>query len=497
MIVAKRRQGRRASASAGHFLAILAGAWGVCASAAEIDIAGPPGSGAFGSTVTILPNGNIVVTDPEASTDTAANVGAIYLYSPAGTLISTLRGSSANDSVGDGPLFVLADGNVVALSPRWNNGDAAGAGAATWIDGTTGLDGIVGADNSLVGSSAGDAVGFDVTVLAGGGCVITTPGWKNGDADDAGAATFVPAGGGVHGAVSAANSLIGAHSNDRVGERIVTLANGNYLVMSQHWTNGELHEAGAVTWASGSTGVAGAVSAQNSLVGDEHGDNIGSAFVHPFANGNALIGSPGWDSADASDAGAITWIDGSHGLTGSVSSANSLVGSSFGDLVGSSGWQEPITELAGGGYAILSNGWSDANGVAVGAVTWVATTAAPVTGSITPANSLVGSTQADLGTARVIALANGNAVVAARDWANGDVPGAGAVTWIDGTHPLTGPITVSSRLADLVADRLDALDEDAYAALEVLALGEPLGVSTLEQLSSRFHKVDLLERVLG
>lgn len=32
--------------------------------ATQTDIPGPPGSGAFGTTVTVLPNGNFVVIDP-------------------------------------------------------------------------------------------------------------------------------------------------------------------------------------------------------------------------------------------------------------------------------------------------------------------------------------------------------------------------------------------------------------------------------------------------
>lgn len=71
--------------------------------------------------------------------------------------------------------------------------------------------------------------------------------------------------------------------------------------------------------------------------------------------------------------------------------------------------------------------------------------------------------------------------------------GSDTLVEVDGLWKLTGPITVSSRLADLVSERLDALDEDSYAALEVLALGEPLGVSTLEQLSSP-EAIEVLER---
>lgn len=63
----------------------------------------------------------------------------------------------------------------------------------------------------------------------------------------------------------------------------------------------------------------------------------------------------------------------------------------------------------------------------------------------------------------------------------------------NGVWQLNGPIAVSNRLADLVGDRLTSLDDDAYAALEVLALGEPLGVTILEELSSPVA-VEVLER---
>ena len=70
--------------------------------ATQVDIVGPTGSGAFGTTVTVLPNGNIVVTDPlydlpGGSTD----VGAAYLFQgSSGALISMLVGSRASDKVG-------------------------------------------------------------------------------------------------------------------------------------------------------------------------------------------------------------------------------------------------------------------------------------------------------------------------------------------------------------------------------------------------------------
>lgn len=47
---------------------------------------------------------------------------------------------------------------------------------------------------------------------------------------------------------------------------------------------------------------------------------------------------------------------------------------------------------------------------------------------------------------------------------------------------LAGPLAVSSRLADLVEVRLGRLDDAAYGALELVTLGEPLGVGLLEPL---------------
>jgi hypothetical protein len=99
----------------------------------------------------------------------------------------------------------------------------------------------------------------------------------------------VPADGSVRGAVSAANSLVGAQPHDRVGDQVLALTNGNYLVASPRWANGALFAAGAVTWASGTAGITGLVSVQNSLVGGSEGDSIGSALAYAFPDGNAVV----------------------------------------------------------------------------------------------------------------------------------------------------------------------------------------------------------------
>ena len=42
---------------------------------------------------------------------------------------------------------------------------------------------------------------------------------------------------------------------------VTPLSNGNYVVKSPNWDNGATVDAGAVTWGSGTTGVAGPVTA--------------------------------------------------------------------------------------------------------------------------------------------------------------------------------------------------------------------------------------------
>ena len=191
--------------------------------AAAADIIGPAGSGSFGTAVYVLPNGNIVVTDPMYDADAVANVGAVYLYDGASkALISTLTGSAANDYVGRGGAVILANGNYVVSSPYWRNGSVAGAGAVTWCSPTTGCSGAVSASNSLVGSTAFDRIG---TLL---------------DLD--------------------------------LETTIYALPNGNYVVASSSWHNGAEANAGAATWGNGATGITGVVSVTNSLIGSTADD---------------------------------------------------------------------------------------------------------------------------------------------------------------------------------------------------------------------------------
>ncbi len=421
-------------------------------------ISGPLGSGLFGSNVTVLPNGNFVVTDPgfDLSNPTVSNVGAVHLYNRDGLLISTLRGSTANDAVGDGGVTVLPNGNFVVRSFNWNQGAATDAGAVTWGSATTGFIGgpvaTVSPGNSLVGASTDDGFPMFITPLVNGNYVVTFSVWDNGPATNAGAVAWGDGATGAKGVVSAANSLVGSTTGDQVGRfGVIPLTNGNYVVRNILWDNGGIVNRGAVTWGNGLSGITGPVSTANSLVGSTAQDSVGGTEVQALTNGNYVVVSKDWDNGATANVGAVTWCDGTTGRTGPVSPSNSLVGTTAQDRIGSAGDElnpfTGVTALANGHYVVVSTVWRNEGVANAGAVTWGNGFTGETTGPVTPTNSLVGtSTNDGVGSSGVTVLTNGNYVVSSPGWDDGAVENTGAVTWANGTAGLSGPVSRANSL---------------------------------------------------
>ncbi len=165
--------------------------------------------------------------------------------------------------------------------------------------------------------------------------MVRSPNWDNGTIANAGAVTW---GNGIR-ALQARfprrNSLVGSKADDGIGANGVTaLSNGNYIVRSSIWDHGSIIDAGAVTWGNGNTGITGVVSQTNSLVGSKSDDQVGRGGVTALNNGNFVVSSPLWDNGTILNAGAVTWGNGTTGITGVVSPTNSLVGSTYFDQVG-------------------------------------------------------------------------------------------------------------------------------------------------------------------
>ena len=128
--------------------------------------------------------------------------------------------------------------------------------------------------------------------------------------------------------VSAANSLVGSQNADGVGHelRVLPLTNGNHIAVTSTWDNGAVVNAGAATWGSGITGISGPVSSANSLVGSSVSDNLGNGGARALSNGNYVVISAFWDDSinGLVNTGAITFGSGAIGITGPVSALNSF-----------------------------------------------------------------------------------------------------------------------------------------------------------------------------
>jgi len=428
--------GALASAGAVTWGSGTAGITGTISSANSL--VGANAGDTVGVSVTALTEGNYVVSSVQWNGSRGAVTWGSGTTGITGTISSanSLVGTSADDAVG-ASVTALANGSYVIRSAFWDNGTVTDAGAATWASGTAGISGTVSSANSLVGSTAGDYVGSSVTALSNGNYVVGSAEWNG----SRGAATWGSGTAGICGEVSITNSLVGTTAYDRVGLDVTALSNGNYVIGSPQWNVSR----GAATWGNGTTGVGGTISDTNSLIGTVPNDQVGGG-VTALANGNYVVGSALWDNGALADAGVVTWGSGTVGVRGTISSANSLIGTNAYDNVG---WG--VTPLINGSYLVCSKYWDNGAATDAGAVTWGNGTAG-ISGTISSANSLVGSTTSDYVGSAVTALANGNYVVCSRDWDNGAVTNAGAATWGNGTTGTSGTITSANSLVGLTAN---------------------------------------------
>jgi hypothetical protein len=341
-------------------------------------------------------------------------------------------------------VLVLPNGNFVVTDPGFDNGALQDVGAVHVYSPTAVLI------STLTGSSAEDFVGSDGVVLLGnGGFVVISSRWDNPSSAEAdvGAVTRVNATTGLSGVISASNSLIGANAGDEVGDNgAVALSTGHYVVLSPYWDSATAVDVGAVTWADGDTGIVGEVTAANSLVGVVASDRIGDEDLVLLNNGNYVVRGRGCDIGAITDAGAVIWGDGKLGVRGPVSASNALVGSNNDDGIGSDQRGSGVYPLNNGHYVVTSPGWDNAAIADAGAATWCDGDLGCI-GTVTTTNSLFGTIAGNqVGNFGVTALSNGNYVVSSSEWSDGSQPQLGAVTWANGGTGGIGPVSASNSL---------------------------------------------------
>jgi hypothetical protein len=389
--------------------------------------------------VLALANGNYVVNSPNWNENKGAVTWADGATGIRGVVAkaNSLVGNSVGDRVGEGFVIPLTDGDYVVGSPAWQRDGLPNVGAATWGNGTTGITGVVTITNSLVGSAADNAVGWQGLPLTNGHYVVRSYGWN----DNRGAVTWGSGDGVTVGEISATNSLVGTSAHDAVGLVVVALTDGGYVVGSPVWDRGTTEDAGAATWCAGDGSTVGEITALNSLVGSATGEAVGEKVV-ALANNNYVVLSQAWGTGR----GAATWGSGDGGTVGEISALNSLVGTRGSDSVGGR-----AIALTNGNYVVLSPSWGNGALERLGAATWCKADGSTV-GEISPMNSLIGSNANDqIGFGGGIYLHNGNYAVASPLW-DGAAENVGAVTWGDGTRGITGTVSAANSLVGSTAE---------------------------------------------
>lgn len=364
----------------------------------EVDTSAPAGA-----------SGTLLLDPKDAEITTSAPVGGAF-----GVVDLAAPNPAGGSRHGSGGVYELPNGNIVVLSPE-DSFQAFQAGAAflyqpdgslvSWYEGAIA--------NSLYGSHAYGNTNF--AILPSGDYVIASPQWNG----DRGAVTWMSqvTGMGV-GQVGNGSSLVGTAAGDRVGLQLGILSSGNYLVFSPDW-NGSF---GAVTWGDGAAGVVGDVSIANSLIGVQTNDFLGSGGFSELGGGRYMVRSPDFDGMH----GAVTLLSDGTALSTQVSSANSLLGGSPNDQVGS---LEPV-DLGTGNFLLSVPHWNSDRGLV-----YLFDPLSPLIGVLdTPtaqASGLTGVASGDRvgvgedGAFGISPLPNGNFIVHSPDWNDG----RGAVTF--------------------------------------------------------------------
>jgi hypothetical protein len=290
------------------------------------------------------------------------------------------------------------------------------------------------------------ATEYNTLVLANDNIVVSDSRWDDGTATDVGAVYIYSS---TNGALI--NRLTGGSSGDMVGTRIIELNDGKLLVWSPYWNGSR----GAVTWMDGATGVSGTVSSANSLVGDTADDQVGSGYIRVLTNGNYVVVSPSFDDGANADVGAVTWGNGATGITGVVSSTNSLVGATAADGYDATTSQQVwVIPLTNGAYVSAWPSFDKDGMTDVGAVVW-STGTVGITGVVNADMATVGESANDrvgyydfepgsfgtsYGTDGVYALDDGNYMLVTPDWGGG----RGAATWWNGNELVTGTVNTDN-----------------------------------------------------
>ena len=348
------------------------------------------------SGVQVLANGAYIVQSGANGGSTAADSSLAYGSATAGVhgsiaSVGLLSGVDAYINLNTAPIEDLGGGYWAAAYSL----------GLTWGGPTVSRTGIVSGSNTLLGGTAPFGLGTSSSPSTKFVAAIPTANGGTGALMllDASSATIPTT-------INASTALVGNSASDAIGSGgFVALGNGSAVYMSPGGSNSN-GSATLVDAANASTRLLGTVSSSNSLIGSSAGDQISSDGVIPIStSGYWAVVSTNWNG----EKGAVTIFNGTGDLTGVVSSANSLVGSTAGDNIGNGTYPQPqnspynpassdlFFDLGNGEYVMRSAAYKANPGdtSAAGALTWISFGGAIPTGVVGPSNSLVGASAGD------------------------------------------------------------------------------------------------------
>ena len=256
--------------------------------AASLNASGPHGGGSIDVGGELHGGGSLVhaqtvtlnpYTTLNADATGSGNGGVIAVWSDAQTTYGASASAKGGPNGGNGGAIEVSSagqdyvgGTTDASAPHGASGSVLIDPHNITISNTSGSGGGLEFFQLVNPDASGSANGFgtQIVVLSNGNVLVTNPS-DNLNASNAGAVFLYN---GSTGALISA--LRGSNAGDQVGYGtyygITTLTgNSNFVISSYYW-NGNI---GAATWGSGASGVSGVVSSANSLVGSTAGDYVG------------------------------------------------------------------------------------------------------------------------------------------------------------------------------------------------------------------------------
>ncbi|WP_158657925.1 hypothetical protein [Agarilytica rhodophyticola] len=378
--------------------------------AVELRDPNPSKSIEFSPSLTILANGNIVLTKPEDSPNGINKAGSVHIYnSNTQAIIASIEGDNENDLLGSSGIDVLDNGNFFIRSHLDNVDGVQQAGSIRLIDGDTGVQ----IGDTIHGNKTNDRFGTELVYQLSDNNALVLIGKDQpaSGATDTGSIRV------LNGETGVERSAIyyGAASDDLSLARVVRLTNGNIAIIAPNADNGTVKNTGAVLLFN-----AMGEPVAEPLYGNNAGSKIGSNGYKALSNGNIVVVSIIDTVAGPAGTSSIRLVSGT---------TNTFIGDPLVENINAIR-ESRITALPNDNYVVALPNNDISSVTHAGSVKLVSGKDNTVIGS-----PISGTTTSDrLGSSGVRALANSNYIIASSEHNISGNSDAGSVMLVNGTN---------------------------------------------------------------